>query len=111
MAGKKIIRKSSSIILGRNIQRTRMAKDMTRMQLARKINKKEQDITRYETGNFVPLPTLEKIGIAFDEPIAKKIIRRISFVRKLETEQQAEYDDELTDLYNEALPEIEEDDE
>jgi len=104
MAVKKNIRKSN-IILGRNIERLRLIKDLSRMQVGRKVNKNEQQIARYEGGlDFVPLPVLENIANALGEPVAKKIIRRISFTRKLEVEQNTQLEDELIELYNIAFP-------
>lgn len=108
MARKKIVSKSQ-IILGRNIERLRLKKEITRMQLGRKINKTLQQIERYERGDFVPLPIMESIGLALGEPVQKKIIRRISFLRKLETEEAIDQEEELIELYNEAFPEDEED--
>jgi transcriptional regulator with XRE-family HTH domain len=96
--------RESSQILGKNIERLRLSRDVTRKKLGRSINKNEQQIAKYEKGEFVPLPVIEAIGKALDEPVPKKIIRRISFVRKLEAEQNAEHDDELIKLYNEAMP-------
>ena len=75
------------------------------MQLGRKINQTEQQIVKYESGSvLVPLPIVEKIANALDEPITKKIIRKISTLRKLEVEKKTEMADELIDLYNQAFP-------
>ena len=105
MAIKRNIKKSN-IILGKNIERIRIAKNMTRMQLGRKVNQVEQQIIKYESGtDLIALPMLEKMGSALDEPIAKKIIRKICFVRKLEVDKKIDLTDELIDLYNQALPE------
>jgi len=105
MAIKKDIKKSN-IILGKNIERVRLVKNMTRMELGRKVNQTLQQIVKYETGiALVALPVLEGIGGAFKEPIPKKIIRRICNARKLEVERKTELTDELTDLYNQAFPE------
>lgn len=104
MARKRAI-KESQLLLGKNIERMRVSKDMTRMQIARKIRKNEQDIAKYESGELlVPLPVLQNIAAALDEPIQKKIIRRISFVRKWEVEKKVAMESELIDLYNEAIP-------
>ncbi len=94
----------AEITLGKNLARLRQSQDITRLQLGRMVNKKEQEIEKYEKGEFVPLPVLEDIAKALGEPIPKKIIRRISFLRKLEMETGIEQE-ELADLYNEALPE------
>lgn len=105
MAIKRDIRKSN-IILGKNIERVRIVKNMTQKQLGRKINQVEQQIAKYENGiDLIALPMLEKIASALDEPIAKKIIRKICFTRKLEVEKKIDLTDELIDLYNQALPE------
>lgn len=105
MAIKQNIRKPN-LILGKRIELIRTAKNMTRMQLGSIINQTLQQVQRYECGAaLVSLPVLEKIASAFDEPVAKKIIRRISIVRKLEVERKTEMSDELIDLYNQALPE------
>lgn len=102
--------KKSNVVLGRNIERLRLLKEMSRMQVGRKVNQKEQQIVRYERGGaLVPLPVLERIAEALGEPIAKKIIRRISSVRKLEVEKNTKMDDELIDLYNEAVPDYKDD--
>lgn len=102
MARKKTANKAE-ILLGKNIERLRLAKKMSRMQLARKINETEQQVAKFETGGFVPLSTLETIAEALGEPIPKRLIRRISFVRKLEMETKIEQE-ELIGLYEEALP-------
>lgn len=91
-------------MLGKKIERLRLVKQMSRMQLGRKINETEQQIAKYETGEFVPLTVLEAIASALGEPIQKKYIRRISFLRKLEIETQVEQE-ELAGLYSEILPE------
>jgi transcriptional regulator with XRE-family HTH domain len=111
MARRKNNTRESSAQLGRNIQKMRIAKDMSRKQLGKIVNKPEQQIALYESGDFVSLPMIEAIGEALGEPVEKKIIRRISFVRKLEVEQNTQMEEELTELYNAAFPEVEEDEE
>lgn len=102
--------KKSDLVLGKSIEKLRMLKDVSRRQLGRIINKNEQKIQKYETGqDFVPLPIMEKIAIALDQPVNKKIIRRISFIRKTEFEENVQLDDELILLYEEAFH-IDEDD-
>ncbi|MBT4922088.1 MAG: helix-turn-helix transcriptional regulator [Rickettsiales bacterium] len=97
--------KKSNIVLGNKIARLRLIKNMTCMQLGRKVNQNKQQIERYECGGAViPLPVLEKIACALDEPIAKKIIRKISSFRKLEVVEKSEREEELIDLYNQAFP-------
>ena len=72
------------------------------MDLGKKINKTKQQIEKYEKGDFVPLPIIEKIAVALDAPIKKKIIRKISNLRKIEIETQ-QTQEELIDWYNEIL--------
>lgn len=76
---------------------------MTPLQLGKAINMKMQHIDGYEKGGFVPLPIIEKLATAFGNPVEKKIIRRISFLRKLEQEGKGEQP-ELQDWYDLALP-------
>jgi transcriptional regulator with XRE-family HTH domain len=102
MARKKQPNKAERI-LGKKIERLRLMKQVSRMQLGRKINETEQQIAKYESGEFIPLTVLEAIAEALGEPIQKKYIRRISFLRKLEIETQIEQE-ELSDLYQEILP-------
>ena len=101
---KKWIPNKAEILLGKKIEQMRQRKGMTCLQLGRKINKKEQEVRKYENGEFVPLPVLEEIASALDVPIQKKLIRRISFLRKLEMETKIEQED-LVDLYNEVMSE------
>lgn len=111
MAKKHKIIRESSAQLGQNMQRMRVAKDISRKGLAKIIKKSEQQIAKYESGEFVPLPVMEDIAKAMDEQIPKKIIRRISFIRKSETEQGTHFEEELTELYNAAFPEPYDDEE
>lgn len=98
--------KESNIVLGKNIERLRKAKDLSRMQLGRKVNQNEQQIAKYENGStLIPLPIIKKIACALDDQIPKKIIRKISSFRKLEIKQKTEMNEELIDLYNQAFPE------
>ena len=97
--------KKSNIVLGKNIERLRLIKNMSSMQLGRKVKQTRQKIIKYECGaTLVRLAMLENIACALDEPIPKKIIRKISIVRKLEVENDTEMADELIALYNQALP-------
>ena len=105
MAKKHKIIRESSALLGQNIQRMRIAKDMSRKEIAKIIKKSEQQIAKYESGEFVPLPVMEDLAKAMGEQIPKKIIRRISFIRKSETEFETQMEEELSELYNEAFPE------
>ncbi len=90
--------------LGEHIERLRLARGLTRMQLAREINVTQQQVEKYEQGAFVPIPMLEAIGLALDNQIPKRIIRRISNLRKIEIEQSTEQA-ELLELYAEAFEE------
>ncbi len=101
---KKRMPNKAELLLGKNIKRLRIASGMTRLQLGRKINKKEQEIAKYESGEFVPLSAIEDIGEAFDITVQKRLIRRISSLRKLEIKTKIEQEG-LLDLYNEAFPE------
>lgn len=94
---------AAEILLGQLIAQARTRKGMTKRDLARLIREKEQQITKYESGGFVPLPQIEAIAEALGEPVQKKIIRRISFLRKLEKETGTEQE-ELSSLYREAFP-------
>lgn len=85
-------------VLSEHILETRQKCQITRRDLAQQIGEKEQAITKYETGGFVPLPSIEALGEAFGAPVEKKLIRRISFLRKLEKEK-GEEQLELISLY------------
>lgn len=111
MARRKNNIRESSALLGRNIQKMRIAKDISRKQIAKSINKTENQLALYESGDFISLPMIEAIAEALGEPVEKKIIRRISFVRKLEAEQNTHLEEELCELYNAAFPEVEADEE
>tara|TARA_B110000259_G_scaffold188423_1_gene247259 strand:+ start:5018 stop:5347 length:330 start_codon:yes stop_codon:yes gene_type:complete len=96
--------KKSNIFLGKNIEQLRLTKNISYMSLGQKINKTKQQIVKYERGeDLVPLPILEDIATELGHPIAKRIIRRISIVRKLETQSGAEMTDELIALYSQVL--------
>ena len=94
--------KSAEIILGKELEKLRVAKGLTRMQLGRKIKVTDQQVARYEAGDFVPMSVLESIAEALGEPIQKRIIRRISILRKIEMEMQEE-PEELAALYQEMF--------
>ena len=101
---KKIIKPNqASLFLGERIKQCRLACNMTPLELGKAINMKMQHIDSYEKGGFVPLPIIEKLATAFGDPVQKKIIRRISFLRKLEQEGKGEQP-ELQDWYNLAFP-------
>lgn len=92
----------AELTLGKRIEQLRLAKGMSRLQVGRKVNELEQQIAKFEAGAFIPLSTLEAIASALGEPIPKRLIRRISFLRKLEIETQIEQG-ELVGLYEEIL--------
>lgn len=85
-------------VLSAHICTIRQELQLSRRELAQLMGEKEQAITKYETGGFVPLPSIEALGEAFGRPVEKKIIRRISFLRKLEKEK-GEEQRELISLY------------
>lgn len=93
---------AASKILGSNIRKRRLDLGMSPLDLGRKVNETLQQITRYEEGNFIALAKLENIIQALELPIPKKIIRRISTLRKLELELGVEQE-ELADIYNEIF--------
>lgn len=88
----------AELVLGQCIELARRRAGLNRKQLGQLINENEQQITKYETGGFVPLTKIEDIAIALDSPIQKKYIRRVSFLRKLEMETGTEQT-ELCELY------------
>lgn len=89
---------AAEIVLGQHLEKMRRAHGMTRQELARRINVTDQQLGKYEDGAFVPLPVLEAIGEALDAPAPKKLIRRISNLRKLEIEKGLEKP-ELSEFY------------
>lgn len=95
--------KKSDIFLGRQFSEKRRMSDLTRIQLAKKINVVESQITKYETGAFISLPRIELLANALGEPVIKKVIRKISFVRKTEKEKKVNLDDELIELYSQIF--------
>jgi transcriptional regulator with XRE-family HTH domain len=104
MSIKKNIKKSN-IVLGKHIERLRLMQNMSRAQLGREINKTTKQVIKYECGeDLIPLSILENIAYTLDEPIGKRLIRKMSIIRKIEIENDAEMPDELIALYNEALP-------
>lgn len=86
------------MILGRELAKLRRIKGVVARDLAKKIRETEQQIKRYEAGAFVPLGVLEAFAEALGEPIAKRDIRRISNLRKLEKET-GEILPELAEIY------------
>lgn len=85
-------------VLGEVLMKERMVRGLSRLDVGKKINKKEQEIAKFEAGEFIPLPVLEAYAEALGEPIQKKFIRRISFLRKLEIEKKEEQH-ELVEIY------------
>ena len=96
---------NSAKLLGERLEQYRKLKGMTSYALGRQINIKEQQILKYEKGGLVPLRTLEQLADALHVGVEKKIIRRISFLRKLEDEK-GEVQPDLSYYYNEIFPEI-----
>lgn len=96
------IGKSAERMLGQLIEQKRRACGLSQMDLGRRINQKQQQIVKYEAGEFVPLPVLEAICAALDTTAPKRLIRRISFLRKLEMETETEQA-ELIPLYHEIF--------
>jgi transcriptional regulator with XRE-family HTH domain len=93
----------SSIFLGKRIERTRLHLGLTRLHVAKVLRETEQQIRKYEQGGFISLPKIEQIAELFGAPIQKKLIRRISTIRKFGQEHDTIYDEELKELYNEAF--------
>jgi transcriptional regulator with XRE-family HTH domain len=90
----------AEILLGKEIEKLRRQRDLTRMQLGKIVNQKEQQIAKYETGGaLVPMSMLESIADALDAPIQKKVIRRISLLRKIEIDTETEQT-ELLEIYS-----------
>lgn len=101
--------RKSEIFLGQQIKKVRIRLAMSQMQLGRIVNDSCQQIDRYETGALIPLAKLEDLAEALGVRIPKKIIRRVSIERKLQTETEKERSEELIELYEQAFPEDEED--
>jgi transcriptional regulator with XRE-family HTH domain len=98
--------KKENVVLGKNIERLRMAMNISCAQLGLVINQNKQQVLRYESGgDLVPLPVLEFIARELEQPIGKKMIRKICLVRKLEIENETSMADELIELYNQILQE------
>jgi len=91
-------------LLGTKIKTWRVRQGMSQPQLGKKINETQQQVERFENGARVPIPKLERIAEALGCPIQKRIIRRISFARKLEEETNTQQE-ELFELYEEAFAE------
>lgn len=96
----------AQVLLGQKIEMYRKREGLTKLQLGKIINETEQQIGRFESGAFVPIATLEKIGKALNNRIEKRIIRRISYYRTEELESKVDQPD-LLDLYEDAFPELE----
>jgi transcriptional regulator with XRE-family HTH domain len=90
----------AEILLGKEIEKLRRKKDLTRMQLGKIINQKEQQVAKYEAGAaLVPMSMLELIADSLDAPIQKRVIRRISLLRKIEIDTEVEQE-ELVEIYS-----------
>jgi ribosome-binding protein aMBF1 (putative translation factor) len=90
--------RAAELVLGEVLLKERMVRGFSRMEIGKRINKKEQEIAKFESGEFVPLPVLEAFAEAMGVPLQKKIIRRISFLRKWEIEKKEEQH-ELAEIY------------
>jgi transcriptional regulator with XRE-family HTH domain len=97
----------AQLLLGKRIERLRLLQGITHRQIGRAVKKKDQDVAQYEKGAFVPLAILETIAKLLGAPIRKKIIRRISYLRKVEWETRKEQE-ELGEIYVELLEQKEE---
>ncbi|MCJ8322384.1 MAG: hypothetical protein HRU29_10815 [Rhizobiales bacterium] len=91
------------IVLGKNIWRWRDHLKLGPRDIGKKLKMTEKQYLQLERGAFVPLPKLEIIGKVLGQPVQKRDIRRISFLRKLEKETGIEQVD-LIGIYNEILP-------
>lgn len=89
---------AAELVLAKRIEAARTEAGISRREMARILREPEQQIVKYESGGFVPLPKIEAIGEALGEPVTKRTIRRISNLRKLEMEKGIEQH-ELSDLY------------
>lgn len=91
------------IVLGKNIWRWRDHLGLGPRVLGKKLKMTEKQYLQLEMGALVPLPKLEIIGKILGNPVQKRDIRRISFLRKLEKETGVEQVG-LVEIYNEILP-------
>lgn len=85
-------------LLGSELKRVREEQEMPCKKLARIVNVTDTQIRKFEAGAFVPMAMLEALAEALGEPIPKRIIRRISNLRKMEIEDH-EPQDELKQIY------------
>jgi transcriptional regulator with XRE-family HTH domain len=92
-------------VLGELIKKLRLKQGLSCLQLGRKVNVFAQQIEKYEKGDFIPIPMLEKLGIALGGRVDKKIIRKISRLRTCEAEDHTDEQETLTELYQEAFDE------
>ena len=92
----------AAVFLGQSIMKLRTKRGMTRAQLGKIINETEQQVVLFESGELVPLSTLEAIGLALDFTIQKKFIRKISDLRHMEKVQGFDHP-ELLDWYRAAF--------
>lgn len=90
-------------VLGERLMQLRLHQDIPRKQLAKIVKITDQQLAKYESGDFVPISMLELLTKTLGEPIPKKIIRRISALREREI-ASGEEQVELNALYCEAVP-------
>jgi transcriptional regulator with XRE-family HTH domain len=93
------------ILLGELIMKLREANNLTRKEFSRKIRVTDQQLTKYEAGEFVPMAMLETIAKTLDAEIPKRIIRRISAAREREKDGSDEIET-LEELYREAFEDV-----
>lgn len=93
----------SAIWLGKRIERIRTVKGISLRDVAKLLKLTEKQVVAMERGAFISLPNIEKLAVLFEQPVEKKLIRRISNTRKLEQEHDTSYDEELQALYGEAF--------
>ena len=98
--------KKSDIFLGHLMAEKRRMCDMSKLEVAKKIKVIESQISKFEMGGFISLPNIEKLAEAYGEPVIKKIIRKISFIRKTEKENNVNLDDELIEQYSKIFEDI-----
>lgn len=92
----------AQIRLGELLHKLREHKNVSRKELGKMVKVTEQQIAKYEAGAFVPMAMLENLSTSLGEQIPKKLIRRISALRKIELQEEEEIA-ELIEVYEEAL--------
>ena len=98
-------RYASQYILGEAIAEQRRRVGLNLKTLGKLVRTTEQQVAKYEAGDFVPLATLEALGKALHAPIRKRIIRQISALREQE-KMRNESLNALADLYQSLFTEL-----